>query len=334
MYWALQLRAELGLFHVVMLLFGVALVAFLLFAVDVWVSEKFGKKAESKSRPPRGALLRLPIHIAIGVVAALSILGLGRPVGGLVVFDQHGNPQRATMQVIVQSGGKSKVEHVMLRAFGPDGATRGVLRTEYASSRRRLPASAAFWAGDVLRSMETLEVLMSGEQVRASVPALTGTESRLLRVDDDTAVFERKDGKKVSVTSGEVLGNETLGPIGCRFDITFRRSQKVEGLIRSEFIPWPDARDGCPSAPPAGLALFRSSDAAYGEQQTLITLRDGETTRWQAPLAAVTASEDATLLGAFPGAEALTVVAAADDELVFARLGWADGAVSAITRWR
>ncbi len=82
------------------------------------------------------------------------------------------------------------------------------------------------------------------------------------------------------------------------------------------------------------MQLFRSDDAAFGDASTMLTLRDGDRTRWQVSLPEVTAAEQRRVLGAFPTSEALTLVAADDDALVFAKLGWVDGSVSSVVRWQ
>ena len=331
-----MMRAELGVLQLISIGLGASVLVFLTFGCDVWLAEKLQRKEPrtDKVRIPRGSWLRLPLHVAAATTLALMLLDLGRPVGGLVVFDEHGVPQRATMQVLVLSGGKSKVEHVMLRAFGSDGETRGVHRTRYSASRNPLPSGAAIWDGEALRSVETLEIVASPEQVRAAIPELAGSESRLLRVEDDVAVFQRRDGETFRVSPSDVVGAEQLGPAGCLVDVSLHRSVPLDGLIEPKLVPWPAAGPGCPVATPSGAQLLRSLDAAFGEQHVLLTLRDGDETRWQVPLAGLTGAEDARLLGAFPGSDVLTVVAADGDELLFSQLGWADGAVSGVTRWK
>lgn len=272
--------------------------------------------------------------ICIATVLVSSLFGLGRPVGGLLVFDEQGVPQRATMQVSVVSGGKIEIEHLVLRVFGPDGETRALHRMGYASSRKPLSAASAFWDEGQVRSMETLQVVASSEQVRSAVPALSGVESRLLHANGDEAVFERRDGAEVRVSTGDVVEDTLPVERGCRMDVTFQRTATIEGLIDPKTVPWPAADLGCPSVPPAGVQLFRSADAAFGEVATLLTLRDGEETRWQVSLPAATGAEEPVLLGALPTPDSLTIVATDDDALVFARLAWSDGVATSITRWR
>ncbi len=334
MYWRWMMRVELGAFQVFTALMMVAVTVFLLVAVDVWISSKLSRDKKPASRIPKGLWIRLPAHVAVGTVIALAPFGVGRPAGGLVAFDESGDPQRATMQVIVTGGGKIKVDHLVLRTFGPGGETQALHRVGYASGREPLPATPAFWDGEQVRSMTTLEVLASAEDVRSSTPALDGAESRLLSSKGDAATFQRRDGTEVRVSASEVAGERDAPPPGCRLDVTFIRDAKVEGLIEPKVVPWTSPRPGCPSNPPAGVQLFRSDDAAFGDVSTMLTLLDGDRTRWQVSLPEVTAAEQPRILGAFPTSEVLTVVAADDDELVFAKLDWADGAVSSVVRWR
>lgn len=326
-------RVELGGFAVFATLMSAALVAFVFTCVDVWICERLQGKPQGPRRFPTGALLRIPLHLAVGMVMTLSILGLGDPVGGRIAFDEAGMPQRATLQVVVASGGKARIEHVMLRAFGPDGETRALHRTGFASQRKPLPASPAFWDGDRVRSLETLEVVASFDAVRSSMPALAGTESRLLRARGDEAVFQRRDGVEVRVSAHEVVAGEQLSPPGCLLDLGGIRKQDVPGLIEPTRVPWPSAGPGCPSAAPADTALYRSFDAAFGDVSVLLTLREGDETRWQRALPEIAQTEEPVLLGAFPARDALCVVNADDDALVFSRLQWSDGSTIDVTRW-
>ncbi len=333
-YWRWMMRVELGAFQVFGLLMLVVVTVFVSVGVDLWISSKLRRDKDPASRIPKGLWIRFPAHVAVAVVVALAAFDVGRPVGGLVAFDENGDPQRATMQVIVTGGGKTKVDHLVLRTLGPGGETQALHRVGYASGREPLPATPAFWDGEQVRSMVTLEVLASAEDVRSSTPALDGAESRLLSSKGDQATFQRRDGTGVRVSASEVAGERDAPSPGCRLDVTFIRDAKVEGLIAPKVVPWTSPRPGCPSTPPDDVQLFRSDDAAFGDVSTMLTLRDGDRTLWQVSLPEITAAEQPRVLGAFPTSEALTLVAADDDELLFAKLGWADGAVSSVVRWR
>ncbi len=334
LYWQLLMRWELGVFHFLLVLFASAIGGFLLWAVETRITQRKLWMEAPRGGPSAWTWARLPAYGVVVLVITLLVTGRGQPVGGLVVFDEQGTPQRATMQLIVRGGGKVKVEHVVLHAIGPDGSTRALHRVGYLGGREPLRPASAFWDDEMIRSTETLDVLATPADVRVAVPALQDAESRFLGVEgNQNAVFQRRDGAKIIVDPADVVDEESLGPAGCLVDTLLRGRVEVPDLIEPRSVPWARSGPGCPSAPPPGVALLVSYDAAFGEVHPLLTLRDDSGRRWQIALNTATQSEDPVLLGAVPLAEALTVVVADGDELIFARLGWADGVTVDTVRW-
>jgi len=334
LYWQLLMRWELGVFQVFLLLFASAIGGFALWVAETRLTQGKLWKAEPPQRPSLGTWARLPLYAVLVAVMSLLLTGRGRPVGGLVVFDDQGIPQRATMQLVVRAGGKIKVQHEVLRAIGSDGSTLALHRVGYEGGRKPLRRASSFWDGEMIRSTETLDVLATAADVRRAVPALRQAESRFLHVQGNgSAAFQRRDGAEILVGPADVVADEDLGPAGCLVDILLRGRVDVPGLIEPRSVPWAGPGPGCPSVPPAGVQLLVSDDAAFGEVHPLLTLRDESGRRWRVELRTASQAEDPSLIGAVPFAEALAVVVGDGDELVFARLDWADGATVDIVRW-
>jgi hypothetical protein len=323
---------ELGWFDTLMLVFPAFVSAMVFFGIEAAVRRGEGGFPRGKYDRPILLGLRALLYGSLGVCGILLVGDRGRHLGGQFVLDEDGVPERATAQMLVRKGGKAKVGVLFLRAYSPDGATLALHRAGFANGRKPLPHATAYWDRDSLRSLETLEVLATPEQVRAAVPDLRGVESRLLNTDGPTAVFERRDGKKVRVQPDEILP-ELSQHVGCVLDSG--RGPEIRGteLIDPRLVQWPRAGLGCPSSPPDGAELLISSDAAYGDVQFLLTLRDAGGIRWQAPLPTATESEKPTLLGAVPQPSGLTLVSGDGPALVFSQLSWDDGSVRRIIRW-
>ncbi len=335
LYWNLILRWELGVFQGALLLFASVVGGLLIWGADLRFTQPKPRPHDG-TRPPLSpwAWARLLLYVAAVTVMSLYASDGGRPVGGLIVFDDAGQPQRATIQLLVRSGGKIKTDHVVLRAMGPGGSTRGLHRVGYGAARRPLVPSPTFWDGEALRSTETLAVVATADEVRTMVPSLQGVESKVLHsLDGGDVVFLRRDGVEVRVDPAELIDTAALGAPGCAVDAGLRGSVRVPGLIHPRGVPWPSSGEGCPSVHPPGVQLLVSDDAAFGEVHPLLTLRDGTSQRWQSALSSVTRSEDPVLLGAVPLAESLMIVAADGDDLVFSRLGWDDGVAIDSIRW-
>lgn len=334
LYWQLLMRWELGVFQLLLVLFATAVGGFVLWLVETRITLRKLQEDGPHRKPSAWTWARLPVYCLCVLIVSLLLTNRGRPVGGLVVFDEHGVPQRATMQLLVRAGGKMKVEHVVLRAIGPDGSTRALHRVGYGGGRKPLRRVASFWDDERILSVETLDVLATPADVRVAVPALQEAESRFQRVEGNgSALFQRRDGAEITVDPTDVVDDESLSPAGCLVDTLLRGRIDVPNLIEPRSVPWARSGPGCPSVPPAGVQLLVSHDAAFGEVHPLLTLRDDSGRRWQTALNAASGSEDAVLIGAVPLAEALTVVVADGDELVFARLGWTDGVTIDIVRW-
>lgn len=329
------MRAEVGVFQVLLLVFGSALGGVSLWIADLGITRRKAADDGGKLRLSVWTWVRLALYTGLICIVLLRFGGdLGRPVGGLVVFDEQGNPLRATMQVLARSGGKMKVDHVVLRAFGADGSTSALHRQGYGGGRKPLHRSSTFWDGDELRSVETLSLLASGEEIRTAVPDLVGVESRLLRAQGDGAVFERRDGVEVTVRPTDVVKQDDLAVTGCLLDVQLRGRAAASELIDPELVPWAKPGAGCASVPPAGVWLLASADAAFGEVRPLLTLRDETGARWQTPLTTVIKSENPVLIGAVPFTDTLTIVGADADALVFSSLRWEDGALVSVVRWQ
>jgi hypothetical protein len=326
-------RWELGLFNFV-LLFVLSVCG----GVFLWVGLVKAWQVVGRRNDPTGLG---PIQFAqIASTSLVVWVGIllfspmrGQPVGGLVVLDSEGRPQRALVQTIVTTNRNMAVQQVMVRSLGPGGATRGVRWLSYENGRSPLTREPAFWRDDTLFDAETLLRIATGTQVRAAVNDLRGIESRLLHVKGgQTAVFERRDGRKVEVRPSDVI--EGAAPLpGCFFDRTSMRSSRATDLIDPEIVGWASGAPGCPrQSPGPDVELLVSDDAAFGDVRRLVTLQESGTTRWQAPLEDLIGGWDPELLGAVPLENCIVLISGDGDDLVFARVRW-DGTPIDSERW-